>query len=265
MNPHVRTGFVTQQGMDLGEAIAAAGHYGFDFVELMMDGPGARSRLDPDELRNAVDETRRQSDRDLDLLVHLPFGGFDLGSPHEGIRKGTVQELKAHIDLAAAIGAEKAVVHPDSHVWNAAWDRSVVRDRVIESVLTLDAFADELGVELCAENVPYSAFRTHEFDRLLSETEVSMTLDTGHARMDGRDSGGIASFVADHADRISHVHLNDTRGSTDEHLPFGAGTIDFERIFRAFPADWDGTLSLEVYTLNYDYVGTSKERLDELL
>ncbi|MFC6726806.1 sugar phosphate isomerase/epimerase family protein, partial [Halobium palmae] len=140
-----------------------------------------------------------------------------------------------------------------------------LRDRVVDSVLTLDAHAEERGVELCAENVPHSVFRTHEFSRLLAETNVSMTLDTGHARMDGRDAGGIASFVDDHADRISHVHLNDTRGTSDEHLPFGAGTIDFERVFEAFPDDWDGTLSLEVFTLDYGYVGTSKERLDALL
>ncbi len=253
--------------MAFDEAVEAADHFGFDFVELMLDGAGARSRLDPASVRNAVDavNTDRPAGRALSVLAHLPFGGFDLGSPHERVREGTVRELEAYLDLAADIGVEKAVVHPDSHAWGAAWDRSTVREGVVESVRTLDAYAADRDVELCAENVPYSVFRTHEFDRLLADTEVSMTLDTGHARMDGRDSGGIASFVADHGERISHVHLNDTRGSKDEHLPFGAGTIDFEQVFEAFPAEWDGTLSLEVYTLNYDYVGTSKERLDELL
>jgi sugar phosphate isomerase/epimerase len=259
MNPYADTGFVTQQGMDHGEAIAAAGHYGFDFVELMMDGSGAADRLDREGVREGLDA------EGLDLLVHLPFGGFDLGSPHDPVREGAIDGLRAHLDLAADLGARKAVVHPDSHAWGAAWDQSTIRSRIVESVRTLDAYATDLGVELCAENVPHSAFRTHEFDRLFEETAASMTLDTGHARMDGRDAGGIASFVEDHADRISHVHLNDTRGTRDEHLPFGAGTIDFERVFDAFPPDWDGTLSLEVYTLNYDYVDASGRQLRELL
>jgi sugar phosphate isomerase/epimerase len=92
-----------------------------------------------------------------------------------------------------------------------------------------------------------------------------MTLDTGHARVSGLDSAEIASFVGEHADRISHFHLNDTRGPSDEHLPFGAGTIDFEVIFDALPDDWEGTMSLEVFTLDFDYIGASKERLDALL
>jgi sugar phosphate isomerase/epimerase len=258
MNPYTDVGFVTQQGMDHGEALAAAGHYGFDFVELMMDGAGSASRLDRETIREGLDA------EGLDLLVHLPFGGFDLGSPHDPVREAAVDGLRMHLDLASDLGARKAVVHPDSHAWGAAWDQSTIRDRVVDSIGTLDAYAADRRVELCAENIPHSAFRTHEFDRLLEATEASMTLDTGHARIDGRDAGGIASFVEDHADRISHVHLNDTRGTRDEHLPFGAGTIDFDRVFGSFPPDWDGTLSLEVYTLNYHYVGTSKRRLDEL-
>ena len=51
----------------------------------------------------------------------------------------------------------------------------------------------------------------------------------------------------------------------DEHVPFGSGTIDFHAIFDTLPDDWDGTLSLEVFTLDYGYIETSKTYLDELL
>lgn len=255
-----RTGFVTQIGMDRERAFDAAAEHGFEFVELMMDGANERRRLAEraDRVRAALD------DRGLDLLVHLPFGGVDVGSPFEHVREGSVREVKAAVETAAELGAEKAVLHPDTGAWSPAWETDDLHGRLIDSVRELDAHASDRGVEICAENVPKSVMRTHEFPTLLSETDVSMTLDTGHARMDGRDSGGIASFVADHGDRISHVHLNDTRRPRDEHLPFGAGTIEFERIFDALPADWGGTLSLEVFTLDYDYLGVSKERLDAL-
>ncbi|WP_254535992.1 sugar phosphate isomerase/epimerase family protein [Halomarina litorea] len=74
----------------------------------------------------------------------------------------------------------------------------------------------------------------------------------------------MANFAAAHGERISHFHLNDTRRARDEHLPFGSGTIDFAAIFDAL-GDWTGTLSLEVFTLDFEYVATSKERLDALL
>ena len=253
-----RTGFVTQIGMDREAAFDVAADLGFDFVEVMLDGPSAHRNVDPESVRESAGE------RALDLAVHLPFT-LDVGSPHDHVREGALRELRAAIEVAAAFDAEKAVVHASSNAWRPAWDGETVRETVVDSLADLDAFAAERGVELCAENVPGDWFSIEEFDRLFAETGVSMTLDTGHARIDGLDSAETAAFVADRADRVSHVHLNDTRQPADEHLPFGAGTIDFEQIFAAFPDDWSGTLSLEVFTLEYAYVETSKEHLDELL
>lgn len=257
----VRTGFVTQAGMDHEAALDAAADSGFDFVELMMDGAGERSRLDgrTDEFCSLL------AARDLGLLVHLPFGGLDLGSPFEHVREGSIRELTATLDTAAALGAEKAVVHPTTNAWSAAWEVDDLRTNVVDSMLRLDEHAHAQAVELCAENIPRSIFRTHEFPHLLDQTDVSMTLDTGHARMDGRDSAGIAAFAGRFSHRISHLHLNDTRQAQDEHLPFGAGNIDFSVIFDALGSDWTGTLSLEVFTHDFDYLDVSKRRLDELL
>lgn len=256
-----RRGFVTQLGMDHAEAVEFAGAEGFDFVELMLDGAGDHRRL-----ADRGDEVRRWvADADVDLLVHLPFGSVDLGTPLSHVREGSITELVAAVETAAELGAEKAVCHASTGAWRPAWDDADVREALFDSVRRLDERGRELGVEVCVENVPRGVFTTHDFPALFDATDASMTLDTGHARMDGRDSGGIASFVDDHADRISHVHLNDTRGPSDEHLPFGAGTLDFEAILGAFPDDWEGTLSLEVYTLEYDYVAASREHLDALL
>lgn len=256
-----RTGFVTQLGMDQAEAVAFAGEAEFDFVELMMDGDGSRERLRArsDRLREAA------GDAGVSLLVHLPFGGVDIGSPHEHVREGSRREIEAALDAAAAVGAEKAVLHASTSAWDPAWDESVLRGHLLESVRRLDEHGRGRGVEVCVENVPRGAFDTNDFPTLFAETDASMTLDTGHARMDGRDDAGTAALCREYADRISHLHLNDTRVPRDEHLPFGAGTIGFERVFEGLGDDWTGTLSLEVFTDDYGYLRTSKERLDDLL
>lgn len=256
-----RTGFVTQLGMDREEAVSFAGDAGFDFVELMMDGDGRRDRLREraSDLRTAADSA------DLSFLVHLPFGGVDIGSPHEHIREGARREIAAAVDAAAEFGAEKAVLHASTNAWGPAWDESTLHRHLLSSVRGLDDHARERGVELCVENIPRGAFDTNDFPTLFEETDASMTLDTGHARMDGRDDGGIAALCREYGHRISHVHLNDTRVASDEHLPFGAGTIDFERMFDALGDEWAGTLSLEVFTDDYRYLRVSKDRLDELL
>ncbi|MFC6786156.1 sugar phosphate isomerase/epimerase family protein [Halobaculum halobium] len=254
-------GFVTQLGMDHQEAVATAADHGYDYVEVMLDGAGARNRLAPrrDELRAAL------ADRGIDCTVHLPFGSIDPGSPFDAVRSGAVAELEAHLDLAADLGAAKATVHPTTDAWGPAHDDETVGDAVVESVRRLDAYAADRGVELVAENIPKGRFDTNRIGELLDRTDVSMCLDTGHARVDGRDDGGIAALIDERADRISHFHLNDVRGPSDEHLPIGAGFVDFARLFRALPDDWTGTLSAEVFTRDAGYLGHSLDRVKESL
>lgn len=250
-------GFVTQIGMDHETAFDAAAEYGFDYVELMMDADYERRNVDPAAVRDAAAE------RDLDLLVHLPFA-LDVGSAYEHVREGAIRELVAAMETAAAMGARKGVAHANSKAWGPAWDDEDLQALVLDSVRKLDAESPD-GFEVCFENIPRGAFSTSDFPELFAETDASMTFDTGHARVDGYDSRGMARFTGEHADRISHFHLNDTRKARDEHLPFGSGTIDFEEVLGALPEDWSGTLSLEIFTPDYGYVGVSKEYLDDVL
>lgn len=258
---NVDIGFVTQLGMDLPGSAAIAADHGYDYVEVMLDGAGARDRLAPrrDELRTAL------TDHGVGCTVHLPFGSIDPGSPFDAVRSGAVAELEAHLDLAAALGATKATLHPTTDAWAPAHDDEAVGDAIVESVRHLDGYAADRDVELVAENIPKGRFDTNRIDELLDRTDVSMCLDTGHARVDGRDDGGIASLIDAHADRISHFHLNDVRGASDEHLPIGSGFVDFERLLRALPDDWTGTLSAEVFTHDAGYLGHSLDRIEESL
>ncbi|MDY6773819.1 MAG: sugar phosphate isomerase/epimerase family protein, partial [Candidatus Nanohaloarchaea archaeon] len=236
----IRKGFVNQLGMEREEMFERAEGLGFDFVEVMMDGENHRERLGEDraEVRSLLE------DHDQQLMVHLPFS-VDIGSPHEHVRHGSMEELRDCIEAAASLGAEKAVMHASSRgAWDAAWSEEEIQDLIVDAVRELDNDAVDHGVEVCVENVPEGFFTIHEFERLFDETEASMTLDTGHARIDGMDSTDIRKFVEEHRDRISHVHVNDSRFEEDDHVPFGSGNLDFEEIFSPLQNGWNGTLSL---------------------
>lgn len=256
----IRRGVVTQMGMDPVEAFHHAGDIGLDFVEIMMDGDGHRDALADraDTLTAAADE------HGLDRVVHLPFT-VDIGTPHGHVRRGSIAEIEACIETAAALGVEKAVLHASSEAWDAAWDGDRIRELILDGVRTLDEAGRDRGIEICVENIPGGFFTVHDFDRLFDETDAAMTLDTGHARIDGMESLEIAEFVAEHRDRISHVHLNDTRVAEDGHVPFGSGTLDFDAILDPLRSGWQGTLSLEVFTFDWEYIEMSAERLDRLL
>jgi sugar phosphate isomerase/epimerase len=105
------------------------------------------------------------------------------------------------------------------------WDNEDVMDNIIKSLNELNEIASGYGIELLAENVFGDFFSIDEFDKLLNETEVNMCLDTGHAR-----------------------------------------TSDFDGIFSSLKEmGWEGTLSIEPFTKNPEYIEICKEKLEELL
>lgn len=256
----IRRGYVTQVALDTREEIEWAGERGLDFVEFLMDGDLRRGRMAERE----AELTDLLAASGLDALVHLPFP-VDVGSPFDPVREGWVAELEACLETAAALGAEKAVLHPESRAWSVTWPDERVRPNVVESVQSLVEFGAARDVEVCVENLFDSTYTIRSIDDLLEETDASMTLDTGHARIEGFSSADTAAFVADHRDRVSHVHLNDTRGPSDEHLPFGAGDVDFDAVLDPLRSDWEGTLSLEVSSPSFAYLSESVARLDDLL
>lgn len=54
-----------------------------------------------------------------------------------------------------------------------------------------------------------------------------------------------ADWLAPMLPDLRHVHLHDNHGALDEHLPLGAGTIDFAPILAALAAHPDITITLE--------------------
>jgi sugar phosphate isomerase/epimerase len=257
-----RTGFVSQTHSGdaaLADWMDRGGAAGFDFVEVYMDGATSRRALDPAAVVARADE------HDLDVLVHLPFVDLDLGTPRNGVRDAALAELDACLAVAGDMNAEKAVVHPSSHASPPEWDREVVEPRIVDAIAGLDATAADHGVELCAENLPVGYFMLSAFDRLLDETDVSMTFDTGHARVDGYSAEDMARFLDAHRDRVSHVHVNDARTDADEHVPTGSGTTDFATALAPLGDDWDGTLSLEVFTYDFDFLELGREKLHAVI
>jgi len=254
-------GFVTDIGVPFEDSATLAQQEQFDFIELFMEGRFARERL----IENLETYRKQLEETNLSLVVHLPFS-LDIGSPFGRIREASVTELSDCLATAARLGAEKAVVHPTANVWKKAYDAEELHPIIVDSIRELYQTASDHDIELCAENIFGTTFTIGDFDTLLAETDTAMTLDTGHARISGYTGDRLSEFVTRYSDRISHVHLNDSRYPEDEHLPFGSGTVDFRSLFETLQrTDWNGTLSLEVHTQNLEYIVASKQQLDTVL
>ena len=109
-------------------------------------------------------------------------------------------------------------------------------------------------------------FTCRDFPDLFERTDAVSCLDTGHAYATGHDAETQASLFRTHGNRISHLHLNDTRRDDDEHLPVGLGKVDFDALTTAMrETDWSGTCTHELYSFDIEYAGHGKSIFDQLL
>lgn len=73
-------------------------------------------------------------------------------------------------------------------------------------------------------------------------------LDVGHAQVAGKGRSLTADFIRRFGKRLTHVHLSDNRGVTDDHLALGEGMIDWKMTVEALKKTrYDGTVTLEVW------------------
>lgn len=255
-------GFTLGLEMPFEEAVEWAAEEGFAFVELLLDGPYARERIVDDvaAMRSTL------ATAGVGVVVHLPFAAAP-GSPFTPVREGAVRELTLGMDLAADLGAERVVFHPESDAWDLGWTASETRAFVHDALDDLVPAARERGLEPCLENVVTSYYDADAFPELLERyPAASMTFDTSHALLAGMDEPEMAAFLRAHADRVGHLHLVDTRGGDDEHLPVGMGRIDFETALSGLAErGWSGTATLEVGTEDYATIGVGRRNTLALL
>jgi sugar phosphate isomerase/epimerase len=246
--------------MEFSEAVVWAAEEGFEFVELLLDGPYARERT----VEHAV-EMRQVLDRHgIGIVVHLPFT-LDPGSPFTPVRNGVVEELTAGMDLASDLGADTVVFHPSSDAWELGYTGAESREFVHDALDVLVPAARNRGLTPALENIISSYYDVATFPELLDRyPDASMTFDTSHALLTGMDEAEMATFCSDHADRIDHLHLVDTRGGDDEHLPVGMGRLDFETVLSGL-SGWSGTATLEIGTEDYDTIALGKAHTAEIL
>ena len=255
----IRQGFMIEGDANPAKSFAFAAEHGFEFVELNMENGFQRARIDTDRIHTSAVEYG------LDLVVHLPYG-VDVASPHEHARRGARREMAAAMETAAAMDAKKGVFHARSFAKPDAWDLEWVRDLIFESVDEVSA-AGPAVFEACAENLKGPFVDASDFPAIFERTDATVCLDTGHAYATGYDGAWQADLIREHGDRISHLHLNDTRrDDNDKHLPVGMGQIDFTVIARALrETEWAGTCTHELYSFGHDYAAHGKATFDRLL
>lgn len=227
---------------------------GFDFVELFFEEDQGDPRyLDPKNIRKCLDTYK------LDVIGHSAWV-LPIGSEFKELREVGVSIIKRYIQFCHAIDCSKLVVH--AHWPSVLFTPEEGIRFQTESLHYITDFALRHQVKILYESVTTKHDHLNNIRQILSlNPEIDFHVDIGHLHLWGRDP---IQYLKEFKDRVGHIHMHDNDGVSDLHLPIGVGKIDWEPLIRLLKSFYDGTITLEIFSRDKDYVLMSKQKLLKL-
>lgn len=188
-------------------------------------------------------------DRGLKLTVHAPFMDINIASTVLSKRRTVLDRLKKSIRLADQLSARLWVFHPGLRTSVSNLYSSLEWQLNLQSVRDLLNAADQYGLRITIENTPepfpFLLKSVEDFTRFyskLGDVDLGLTLDVGHANVNGQ----LYDFIESFSDKIIHIHASDNDGTFDSHLGVGEGDIDWRRVADALrEIDYQGVVIVE--------------------
>jgi sugar phosphate isomerase/epimerase len=255
----MQIGAMNHPQQDVGAEVRRFRELGFDFIDLTLEPPQALpAGLDVGAVAAALAATG------LGVVGHTAWY-LPLATPYDGVREAAFAELARCFATFATLGARLVNLHPDARV-PSLFPRDWTIERNVDSLRRLTERARSAGVQLMLENVPGLFNQVDVLTQVFNALpDLRWHLDVGHANLGGGPNA-TDRMLAAFGDRLAHVHCSDNKGGdADLHLPLGAGTIDWPAAVAALQRHgYDGTITLEVFSLDQDYLALSRQKLRRL-
>jgi sugar phosphate isomerase/epimerase len=225
-------------GLNYRQSFELAAELGL-FLEISYD----QHEMDP-RLPGARELAEMSRVSGVGFSLHLPFVDWNLASLVPSVQHLSLQRTQRAIQFGAEIGAACGVLHTGQ----VPLRRPEVVARAHQLAhQALDSL--ELVVPVALENLGLNGS-----DLLLSPAELAdlldahprygFCLDVGHAMIQ-RGPAGPREYHDLLQSRLIHLHLHDNQGQCDQHLPCGAGLMDWDWVRLALKG-FAGTVALEV-------------------
>ena len=234
---------------------------GFRFLDFTCEWPEAT----PEKLLRSEKKIKDAiSTASLQVVGHTAWY-LPLANPYAKVRKEAVDELKRSFDALSHFGPKTVTVHPDV-AYFAYKNRDQFLSHFFESIGELDEHARGCGMTLLFEPYEEAAFSTDELQEMFKRfPKMGFHLDVGHANLSLPKGERIFRLINLFKGRLMHVHASDNDGKGDQHLPIGAGRIKWDEACAALKkAGYDKTVTLEIFTLDPEYLPLSKRKFEEI-
>jgi sugar phosphate isomerase/epimerase len=249
----MRIGAPTHPRRDLVSEIEWIGRNGFSFADVFLEPDrGSAEAVDSAAVRSALDAFR------LEAVGHLAWY-LPIASPMPQLRRAAVEVANIYLAVFAEIGVPAVTVH-------AHWPPRLFSDEEgigwqVESLRAMLDAAQQLGLRLMYEPLDGPQDTPDHIAKVLAELPSLLChLDLGHSNLFGRSP---VDMIRRFAQRLHHLHMHDNDGRSDLHLPPGAGNIEWPAVVRALKeVGYDGTVTLEVFSRDRDYLLLAKRKLE---
>jgi sugar phosphate isomerase/epimerase len=163
--------------------------------------------------------------------IHAPFFDLNPGALDPLIRDATRLRFEQTLALAEQLGAAVVVIHPGVDKWRYPNLEQVWCDNAAELLAPLIERAARIDCRLALENIyEESPGNLVQLVNRLDSASFGHCFDIGHWQLFSRQPQD--RWLDALGDKLIHLHLHDNHGRADEHLPPGAGCIDFKPLLK---------------------------------
>lgn len=199
---------------------------GYDGVEISIPNP---RHIDFSWIK------KLQSEYDLEIPalstgLGYVYYGWNLSSPRDEARRGAIEAIKGHVNIASELGAMVIIGLLRGKVEkNDTYEKA--RNRLIQSLSQCIREAEREGVTIVLE--PINRYETSFFNTVdevlevlneIKSANLKLMIDTYHMNI---EESSIIGSILKAKDQIAHVHIADSN-----RWPPGYGHIDFVEILR---------------------------------
>lgn len=250
----MKIGFPNHPRSDIIKEIEWIGKNGFDFVDIFLEEDKAvPENIDTKTVRKVLKKYNLYATGHT--AWYLPFG-----SPIESIRTAAVTETERYFKVFKELEVKFVTVH-------ANWASGMFSDEESiafqsESLRKLVKIAKKYNITVVYEPIDTPHDTVENIEEILkSAPGLYLHIDIGHSNVYGRKP---VELIRRFSKRIRRIHLHDNNGKEDLHLPMGCGNINWEELIKVLKKNYDGTITLEIFSKDKDYSLLSKSKLREL-
>jgi len=252
----MKIGFPNNPRKDPLKEIEWIGKNGFDFVDFFLEAELTDlNKINIEKIKQLLKKYN------LDIVGHTSWQ-LPIASSIKRLRDACIDELKGYLPVFQKLGVEKVTVHTCWHGIGGLFSEKEGTKFQIETLKRIVKEAKRYNIKIMLEPVGDPKDKLKNIKEILESVPgLCFHLDIGHESLHGKD---IEKIIETFKGKIVHVHMSDNNKKSDQHLPIGCGAIDWKTVIKILKKYYNGTITLEVFSNDKDYVLISKEKIMKL-